>query len=766
MNFTLKPLAVAVNLVVLGSSVLALPALANNAQGEIKDIEVITISNQRHNTLEDNQSYAQGKTTEADLSNWLASVPGANINSNGPITGIAQYRGLFGDRISTTLDGHPIVGAGPNAMDTPLSYSTPLIVDSMTVYRGIAPVSAGMNTLGGAIDVKMRKAEVMGSDTTQISGDLQAGYRSNNSASTLSGVSNIAKGDVAVLLYGNTQAGDDMESGDGTVIAPTEFDKTQAGFDIRHSVENNTVGLSYHYTKTTDSGTPALPMDIEYIESQRINLDGDFLLGKWQGEWSLGYLDADHGMTNFLMRAHNPMKKRRNTALADTTDFKFVLNREFSFGELSFGIDGYLATHDSVITNPSDDMFEVVNFNNVQDDRLAFFTEWQNQYGQTNVQLGVRIKHAKSNADEVRGNMPMKMDMGDMNSGMGDMHSGMGDMDSGMGDMDSGMGDMDSGMGDMDSGMGDMDSGMGDMDSGMTMPSMGDLLSDLEGDFNNANREVSDTNVDIALSTQTQLSESLSLYVGAGIKNRAPSYQERYLWTPMEATGGLADGHTYIGDINLKSETAYQGDLGLTWQSNDFMIAPHVFYQNIDNYIQGTPMGMEDMAASSMASMMAGDENPLKFSNVDAKLYGADVNWYYNINENFQLSGIASYVKGERRDIDDNLYRIAPLNGQVSFTYHDENIIGNLTLVAVASQDDVSVTNTEQATAGYGLVNLDLEYFVTNDFTIRGGVDNLLDREYQNHLGGYNRVKKVGTPVMNRLPSEGMSAWIEATYSF
>ena len=161
MNFTLKPLAIAINLIVLSSCALALPSLAfnssaNMSQGTIKDIEVITISNQRHNTLDDNQSYAQGKTTEADLANWLASVPGANINSNGPITGIAQYRGLFGDRVSTSLDGHPIVGAGPNSMDTPLSYSTPLIVDSMTVYRGIAPVSAGMNTLGGAIDIKMR----------------------------------------------------------------------------------------------------------------------------------------------------------------------------------------------------------------------------------------------------------------------------------------------------------------------------------------------------------------------------------------------------------------------------------------------------------------------------------------------------------------------------------------------------------------------------------------------------------------------------------
>lgn len=724
MNFTLKPLTIAVNLVVLGSSILALPALANqalidNAQSVIKDIEVITISNQRHNSLTDNQSYAQGKTTEADLANWLASVPGANINSNGPITGIAQYRGLFGDRVATSLDGHPVIGAGPNAMDTPLSYSTPLIVDSMTVYRGIAPVSAGMSTIGGAIAIKMRKAEVSNANNPQVSGDLQAGYRSNNSANTLSGVTNIAKGDVALLLYGNTQAGDSMESGDGTVISPTDFEKTQAGFDVRHSVEDNTVGLGYHYTKTTDSGTPALPMDIEYIESHRINIDGVFQAGQWQGEWSLGYLDADHGMTNFLMRAHDPMKKRRNTAVADTTDFKFVLNREFSFGELSFGLDGYLASHDSIITNPSNAMFAVVNFNNVQDDRVGFFSQWQNQYRQTTIQFGVRVKHAITDADEVSGNMAMgNMSAGTISPGT------------------------------------------------MPMPTMGALLSDLENDFNSADRKVSDTNVDVALSTQTQLSEALSLYVGAGIKSRAPSYQERYLWTPMESTGGLADGHTYIGDINLESETAYQVDVGLTWQSNDFMIAPHVFYQNIDNYIQGTPMAMVDASAKMLALMMSNDDNPLKFSNVDAKLYGADVNWYYNLTDNLQLSGIASYVKGERRDIDDNLYRIAPLNGQVSFSYHDANVITNLTLVAVAAQNDVSATNTEQATAGYGVVNIDIEYFVTNDFTLRGGVDNLLDRAYQNHLGGYNRVKEVGTPVMNRLPSEGLSAWLEATYSF
>jgi len=712
MRTFLTPSAIAVKIFLLSTitsstAIFSSQALADEAPDAIDELEVITITNQRHHGVEGIKGYAKGHTSAPDLADWLTSVPGANINSNGPITGIAQYRGLYGDRVSASLDGHPVIGAGPNAMDTPLSYSTPLIVDSMTVYRGIAPVSAGINTLGGAVEVKMRKAETMNSQETVLSGDVQAGYRSNNSAKTLSAVTNIAKGDVAVLLYGNSQKGDSMESGAGVDISPTDFDKVQLGGDIRYSNADNEVGLGYHYTDTNDSGTPALPMDIEYIESHRITLDGAFNISDWQGEWQLGYIDADHGMTNYLMRENNdPTKYRLNTATADTSDFKLKLTKGFSFGELTFGVDGYFATHDSVITNPNNMMFEVVNFNNVEDNRYGLFTQWQNQYDQTTVQLGVRLKRAEANAGDIGSSMAM-------------------------------------------------------------MPNtMGTLVTELRNNFNNANRKVSDNNIDIALNTQTILSPNVTFSAGVGLKNRAPSYQERYLWTPMESTGGLADGHTYIGDINLKSETAYQVDLGLTYQDDKLMLAPHVFYQSIDDYIQGTPMGMADMSAKMLANMMSGDTNPLKFSNVDAKLYGIDLNGYYHVSEQIELSTIISYVQGKRRDIDDNLYRIAPLNGQINVSYSGDDWMVKTSLVVSAKQNDVSSTNGEQKTAGYGVVNIDAQYFFNNDLALRLGVDNLLDKNYQNHLGGYNRVKGTEIPVMSRLPSEGVSAWAELTYSF
>lgn len=691
---------------------LSLFSLSAAAEDKLDDgiehaMEIITVTNRGFEKPAIDESYAHGKTTTPDLAGWLNAIPGANVNRNGPVTGIAQFRGLYGDRVATTIDGQVIVGAGPNAMDTPLSYSTPLMVESMSAFRGIAPVSAAMNTLGGAIDVKMRKAEIDHQDSVQVNGDLQAGYRTGTDTSTFAGVVNASKKDVGVMIYGNMQQGDDYEDGDGRAVIPTEFSKTQWGTDIRYNSGDFETGLGYHYTDTNDSGTPALPMDIEFIYSNRLSFDGSYQTKTWRYNWNIGYLDAEHGMTNFDMRLNeDPSKFRRNNATSDTLDYKFTMAREFSAGDLLLGIDGYQADHDSVISNPNNAMFFVNNFNNVVDDRIGLFAQWQQQVNDIHVHFGARLKRAKSDAGMVGSSMAMMAN------------------------------------------------------------NMGMMASALRDEFNNADRSVDDTNLDVALSMQTQLTKHVTAYLGLGVKNRAPSYQERYLWMPMEATGGLADGNTYIGDINLDSETAYQSDLGLTYQDDSTLVSTHVYYQNIDDYIQGTALGMEDMTARMMAMMMSGDDNPLKFTNVDAKLYGADVNWSYRLSDSVSLEGIVSYVKGERRDIDDNLYRIAPLNGQVNIVYSGDNYIAKLNVSAMDAQNDISITNDEQKTAGYGLVNIEGQYFVNADFSIKAGIDNLFDKTYTNHLAGYNRVKGSEIDVMERLPGEGLSAWVELGYSF
>jgi len=63
----------------------------------------------------------------------------------------------------------------------------------------------------------------------------------------------------------------------------------------------------------------------------------------------------------------------------------------------------------------------------------------------------------------------------------------------------------------------------------------------------------------------------------------------------------------------------------------------------------------------AMMNGMNGADNPppLQFNNVEATIWGFDMDWAWQWNDDWRLSGILNYVRGERNDIHDNLYRIA-----------------------------------------------------------------------------------------------------------
>lgn len=673
------------------SAVCALNAFA-------EDVEVITVQAQQQQMVVES-NIAIGNTINADSADWLASVPGANVNKNGPVSGIAQYRGMFGDRVSVKVDGHKLTGSGPNAMDAPLSYVVPVMMESMSVYRGIAPVSAGFDTLGGAVDVQMKEADFAISGT-EVSGLFQFGYRSNNEADSLAFATNVANEDHALLTYYSYYDADHYESGDDNLVYSTQYEKEQFGLDYRFQYDGGKIGFSYHKTDTDDAGTPALAMDIEYISGDRFGLSGTQALAGWDIDWSLGYMESDHGMSNFLFRpVANPAAFRHTTAAADSFDFKVHAKTKLDTGTLLLGADGYFSEHDAYITNPNNAAFFVNNFNDVEDHRFGLLAEWTHYFGKHKASVGGRLKFNQSDAGQIHhfisGRNPM--------------------------------------------------------------------VANLVNRFNAADRDDTETNFDLAATVTRIHNANLSFNVGLGVKQRAPSYQEKFLWFPLPITGGLADGKVYVGNLDLDSETAYQLNLGLTYDNGDFDISPNVFYQRIDDYIQGTPS--TDETVIRVATMMAGDTSPLQFNNVDAEIYGIDVNWHYKVSKHFLISGIASYIKGERRDIDDDLYRIAPPNANVTFSYYGDTWQGDLSITGYAEQDDVSVTNIEEETPGYGVIDASVSYFF-DKVTLQAGVDNLFDREYAHHLSGINRAIGGDVPVGSKVLAEGRNLFVKVQYQF
>ena len=162
--------------------------------------------------------------------------------------------------------------------------------------------------------------------------------------------------------------------------------------------------------------------------------------------------------------------------------------------------------------------------------------------------------------------------------------------------------------------------------------------------------------------------------------------------------------------------------------------------------------------------MVSSQPDPLQFSNVKAELYGFDIGSESQLAEHWQLNTSISYVRGKRRDIDDNLYRIAPLNGTLDLSYEKQVWSVTAQSVLAAAQKQVSATNDEQATAGYGVMNLYGKYQLQTSMEFTAGINNLFDRYYADHLNAINRVSNSDVALGERLPGAGRSVFARLHY--
>ncbi|MBT4663422.1 MAG: TonB-dependent receptor, partial [Methylococcales bacterium] len=203
----------------------------------------------------------------------------------------------------------------------------------------------------------------------------------------------------------------------------------------------------------------------------------------------------------------------------------------------------------------------------------------------------------------------------------------------------------------------------------------------------------------------------------------------------------------------LDVETAYQADFSLDWHSADAYVTPSAFYHYVENYIMGQASG----------SGMSAD---LKWDNTDAQFFGAELEAGYRFSDNLRTDASVNYVRGMRVNAlngDDDLYRIAPLNGRLQLTYEESSWSTSMEGVFVADQGDVAGYNEEHSTKGYMQLNLRAQYEPCKGLVIATGMENVLDEQRYNHLGGYQdhivTNEEDGTPgVRNFLPGRNMYA--------
>ena len=713
-------------------------------------IEAFPLSNQISSTLQSNQ------LTSSDSAEILKSIPGANANGNGPITGIAQYRGMYGERISVKIDHAPTLTGGPNAMDTPLSYAPSGLLNELVVYRGIAAVSVSQESIGGHMVAKLNRGEFSNSTVFNNNGfaNIQLNDNANQSNADIQLIASNNAHKYSLLASHNE--GDNFSAGNNRTVEDTQYQRDR--FDIAYGWKSNASELTIFAGQQdiANSGTPALAMDIININTDMagFNLNHNPNSDKIDRlNMAVSWADVDHGMDNYSLRkiADDPMKYRHNQANAENLAWSIDAQLPIAAGELKLGTDGNLQSHNSVITNPKNAMFEVKNFTDSERDNLGVFAELNGNFNQWNYQVGVRHNRIELNSGNVSA------------SGMMDGDMNMGDMDG----MNNDMSDMASDMSNMNNGMDSMNDPMSGMDN-QPCAGMKSCAAALSDKFNQSQRSLNFNTNDLVIKLSRALNRQTAISVDLGVKQRAPSYREAFLWLPLPITGGLADGRNYTGNLSLKPETAREITVGLSKTTDNFSIQPQIFYRSIDNYIQGVPS--DDAIANKFSGDMSdndSDSDALVYSNTDAEIYGLDANWQYDINDQWSADGTMSYVRGKRKDKTDNLYRIAPTNARFSLHFNpDQATTYTLESIFYARQKYVASYADESPTDGYEIVNLSANWTLNEQLKVSSGVTNLFDRYYANHLNSVNRVADSDVAEKQVIPGMGRTAYLSIKVTF
>lgn len=249
-----------------------------------------------------------------------------------------------------------------------------------------------------------------------------------------------------------------------------------------------------------------------------------------------------------------------------------------------------------------------------------------------------------------------------------------------------------------------------------------------------------------------------TLATGLALTSRAPSFVERYLWTPSNASAGLADGRSYLGSPGLDPETAIEASFTARHETDTWFASLSPFYRVVDDYIIGLPHATR-IDSSGLPVLTYSNINQADFYGLECS-YGTELPW------NFALSSHLSQVTARNRDQGGHLYRIAPLRGLVDLSWQGDRWECHLECQWANAQNEVSTLQNESPTPGYAVWNLRISREMFETVRVETGVENLLNHRYCDHLGGINRVGGGDLRSGEKIPSAARFAYLMLGWSF
>jgi iron complex outermembrane receptor protein len=227
-------------------------------------------------------------------------------------------------------------------------------------------------------------------------------------------------------------------------------------------------------------------------------------------------------------------------------------------------------------------------------------------------------------------------------------------------------------------------------------------------------------------------------YIGIGHAQRPADYWERRT------------------NFDLKPEKNTQLDTGLIYRSGKLNTSLSVFYADIDNFILFKN-------ANKSATKTA--------ENVNASLYGGEVDLAYSLNKNWTATASLAYVRGNNDSDHRPLAQIPPLEGTLGLRYNHDKVEAGLLWRGVQAQTRYDLNSGSEigydlgASSGFGILSATVAYKATKEITVAVGVDNIFDKAYAEFISrggaaipGVNQSFRVNEP--------GRTVWVKANYRY
>lgn len=237
----------------------------------------------------------------------------------------------------------------------------------------------------------------------------------------------------------------------------------------------------------------------------------------------------------------------------------------------------------------------------------------------------------------------------------------------------------------------------------------------------------------------------ITAYAGLGHVERAPDFWER---------------DNSANSFFAKTEKTNQFDVGALFRGPKWRGSVSAFYADIKDYIL--------VPTSTTADI----------KNVNAHTLGGEAEASYLFLPSWTVEATMAYVRGYNDSESRPLAQMPPLDTSLAVKYDDGMFMGGLLLRAVAGQNryDIGWGNIAGQdigrTGGFAVLSANAGWRIRPDVTLTGGVDNILDKNYAEHVNrsgtsssmpgmdvvGYNDTVRVNEP--------GRTFWMRGSVKF